>query len=49
MINLNMTEEEFLKCTLKKVISLLDYYKKINGIEDKNGENQQMYIDQVLF
>jgi len=41
-----MSEEQFLKCTLRKIFSLLEFYQKINGIEEKP---KKKYIDQVLF
>ncbi|WP_257786223.1 hypothetical protein [Clostridium pasteurianum] len=42
-----MTEEQFWKCTPKKLDALFKTYKEVNGIKDKDSEMD--YIDNVLF
>jgi hypothetical protein len=39
-----MSEDEFWKCTPKKLQALFNVYKKINGIDDDKA-----YIDEIMF
>jgi hypothetical protein len=42
-----MSEEEFFKCTPKKLDALYKIYKQVKGIESE--ENETEYIDNILF
>ncbi|WP_265856258.1 hypothetical protein [Clostridium felsineum] len=42
-----MTEEEFWKCTPKKLDALYDIHCKVKGYNDKNNETG--YIDDIFF
>lgn len=42
-----MSEEQFWKCTPKKLCALWKVYKQVNGIEDE--EDKKDYIDNILF
>jgi len=41
-----MTEEQFWRCTPKKLQALFNVYKKVNGIEDKEEKG---FIDDLIF
>lgn len=41
-----MTEEQFWKCTPKKLQALFNVYKKVNGIEDTDEFD---HIDNIVF
>jgi hypothetical protein len=41
-----MSEDEFWKCTPKKLQALFNVYKRVNGIE---VEEEFDYIDNVIF
>lgn len=44
---LSMTEEQFWKCTPKKLIGLMKVHKEVNGIKDNENEKID-YIDSIL-
>ncbi len=46
---LKMTEVQFWKCTPIKLNSLFAIHKKVEGIESENENNEQGYIDDILF
>jgi hypothetical protein len=41
---LKMSEDEFWKCTPKKLQALFNVYKKVNGTDDDKA-----YIDEIMF
>jgi len=49
-VTLNMKEEKFWKCTLRKLMILMDVHGVLNIPDYKKEEKQEVaYIDQVLF
>jgi len=45
-----MTEEKFWKCTLRKIMMLIDTHMFLHNPDYKKEEKQEVaYIDQVLF
>lgn len=44
---LNMTENEFWRCTPKKLFALWDIYKETKGINNK--EENEGFIDDIMF
>ncbi|WDU84206.1 hypothetical protein [Caloramator sp. Dgby_cultured_2] len=43
-----MSEEEFWRCTLRKLIALFEVHKQVQGIETKE-EEQEVFADQIAF
>ncbi|MEG0908766.1 MAG: hypothetical protein RSH78_00185, partial [Bacilli bacterium] len=51
---LNMSEEEFMKCTPKKLFKLAEIHQKLNSQEEsdsksKGGTSEEVYIDDFIF
>jgi len=44
---LKMSENEFWRCTPRKLFALYDVYKDVNGIKSEKEESG--YIDDILF
>jgi hypothetical protein len=44
---LKMSEEEFWKCTPRKLFAIWEVHKKVNGI--KSEKEEMAYIDEISF
>ncbi|MEG1482545.1 hypothetical protein [Clostridium sp.] len=49
-----MSEEEFMKCTPKKLFKLAEIHQKLNSQEEsdsksKGGTSEEVYIDDFIF